>query len=63
MMMLSTNQRCKIECNSQQDFSQFGGRFTGKSNQREVLFDSGCEFRFDKWEIEDGRYVFYLTEI
>lgn len=46
-----------------EDFSQFGGRFTGKSNQREVLFDSGCEFRFDKLEIEDGRYVFYLTEI
>ena len=21
------------------------------------------EYRFDNWEFEDGRYVFYLTEI
>lgn len=46
-----------------EDFSQFGGRFAGKPNQREVLFDSGCEFRFDKVELEEGTYVFYLTEI
>lgn len=46
-----------------EDLSQFGGRFARKTNQREVLFDSGCEFSFDKIKIEDGRYVFYLTEI
>lgn len=45
------------------DFSQFGGRFAGKPDQREVLFSGGCEFRFDKVEIEGGKYVFYLTEI
>lgn len=46
-----------------EDFSQFGGRFAGKRNQREVLFDKGCKFRFDRMEIEDGCPVFYLTEI
>lgn len=45
------------------DFSQFGGRFTGKPNQREVLFSGSCEFRFDRLSIEDDNYVFYLTEI
>ena len=45
------------------DFSQFGGRFTGKPNQREVLFDKGCKFRFDEIKKEEGIYVFYLTEI
>lgn len=45
------------------DFSQFGGRFTGKPNQREVLFSGGREFRFDRLSIEDDSYVFYLTEI
>lgn len=43
--------------------SQFGGRFTGKPNQREVLFDKGCKFRFDEVKKEGGVYVFYLTEI
>lgn len=43
--------------------SQFSGRFKGKPNQREVLFDSGCEFRFDRVEVENGSYIFYLTEI
>lgn len=43
--------------------SQFGGRFTGRPNQREVLFDKGCKFRFDEVKKEDGIYVFYLTEI
>lgn len=46
-----------------EDFSQFGGRFAGKANQREVLFDRGCEFRFDKVEMVGETYVFYLTEI
>lgn len=46
-----------------EDFSQFGGRFAGKRNQREVLFDKGSKFRFDRMEIEDGCPVFYLTEI
>ena len=43
--------------------SQFGGRFKGKPNQREVLFNSGCEFRFNRVELEGKYYVFYLTEI
>lgn len=46
-----------------EDFSQFGGRFAGKRNQREVLFDKGSKFCFDRMEIEDGCPVFYLTEI
>ena len=46
-----------------EDFSQFGGRFTGKPNQREVLFDCGCEFRFDRYENTGVNFVFYLTEI
>lgn len=46
-----------------EDFSQFGGRFTGKHNQKEVLFDKGAKFRFDKMVVEDGCHVFYLTEI
>jgi hypothetical protein len=46
-----------------EDLSQFGGRFTGKTNQREALFDRGLKIRFDKVEIEDGMPVFYLTEI
>ena len=46
-----------------EDFSQFGGRFAGKANQREVLFDRGCEFRFDSFENSGNSYVFYLTEI
>lgn len=46
-----------------EDFSQFGGRFAGKPNQREVLFDKGCKFRFDEVKQDSGIYVFYLTEI
>lgn len=46
-----------------EDFSQFGGRFAGKRNQKEVLFDKGAKCRFDKMVVEDGWYVFYLTEI
>ena len=46
-----------------EDFSQFGGRFAGKRNQKEVLFDKGSKFRFDKMVVEDGCHVFYLTEI
>lgn len=46
-----------------EDLSQFSGRFEGKPNQREVLFDCGCEFRFNKVESEEGAYVFYLTEV
>lgn len=46
-----------------EDLSQFSGRFEGKPNQREVLFDRGCKFRFDKVESEEGAYVFYLTEV
>ncbi len=32
-------------------------------NQREVLFDKGCSLRFEKYEKEGNKYVFYLTEI
>ncbi len=46
-----------------EDFSQFGGRFVGKRNQQEVLFDKGSKFRFNRMKIEDGCPVFYLTEI
>ena len=46
-----------------EDFSQFSGRFAGKPNQREVLFDKGDRFRFDRMVVEDGFHVFYLTEI
>ena len=46
-----------------EDFSQFGGRFLGKDNQKEVLFDKGINFRFERMQIEDGCPVFYLTEI
>lgn len=46
-----------------EDFSQFGGRFAGKRNQKEVLFDKGSKFRFDRMVVEDGFHVFYLTQI
>lgn len=46
-----------------EDFSQFGGRFAGKPNQRELLFDKGCKFKFDRMAIEDSIRVFYLIEI
>lgn len=46
-----------------EDFSQFGGRFKGKPNQREVLFDKGMNIRFERLEFEGTRYVFYAFEI
>lgn len=46
-----------------EDLSQFGGRFAGKPNQREVLFDKGLNVRFDKVVQEGEQLVFYLTEI
>lgn len=46
-----------------QDFSQFGGRFDGKANQREVLFDKGLRIRFDRVAQEGDRFVFYLSEV
>lgn len=46
-----------------EDFSQYDGRFAGKSNQREVLFNRDCNFRFDNSVIKDGHYIFYITEI
>ena len=46
-----------------EDFSQFGGRFVGKHNQREVLFDKGLKVHFDKVVQEREQFVFYLTEI
>ena len=46
-----------------EDFSQFGGRYEGKQNQKEVLFDKGSKFKFECMQEEDGLPVFYLTEI
>lgn len=43
--------------------SQFVGRFEGKPNQHEILFDKGLHVRFDRVEISNNQYVFYLTEI
>ncbi len=43
--------------------SQFGGRFAGKPNQQEVLFDKGMRIRFDRVEESAGKFVFYVTEI
>ena len=43
--------------------SQFGGRFEGKPNQHEILFDKGLHVRFGRVEISNNQYVFYLTEI
>lgn len=47
-----------------EDFSQFGGRFSGLPNQQEVLFDKGRKFVFDGFEQQpNGQWVFRLTEI
>lgn len=46
-----------------QDFSQFGGRFSGLPNQREILFDKGLKVRFDRVVQEGDRFVFYLSEV
>ncbi|MBR5532845.1 MAG: hypothetical protein IKU59_06040 [Bacteroidales bacterium] len=46
-----------------EDLSQFSGRFEGKANQKEVLFNKGLKVRFDRVEIKDERYIFYLSEI
>ncbi len=45
-----------------EDFSQFGGRYEGKPNQREVLFDKGLKFKFTGYKHSDGSFEFYLTE-
>lgn len=42
--------------------SQFSGRFTDKPNQREVLFDKGCRFKFTGYREKDGRYEFFISE-
>ena len=46
-----------------EDFSQFGGRYEGKPNQREVLFDKGLKFKFTGYEQVNGSFEFYLTEV
>lgn len=47
-----------------EELSQFSGRFEGLINQREILFDKGCKFRFDGVLIKAGEMpVFYLTEV
>ena len=46
-----------------QDLSQFGGRFSGRQNQREVLFDKGLKVRFERVVQEGDRFVFYLSEV
>ena len=45
-----------------EELSQFSGRFDGKPNQYEVLFDKGGRFRFEKFEKINGNIVFYLSE-
>lgn len=47
-----------------EDFSQFGGRFSGLPNQQEVLFDKGRRIRFEGVEQQsNGQWVFRLSEI
>lgn len=46
-----------------QDFSQFGGRFSGRPNQREILFDKGMKVRFDRVIQEGDIFTFYLSEV
>ena len=43
--------------------SQFSGRFNGKPNQREVLFDKGSKFTFTGYHEKDGVYEFFISEI
>ena len=45
-----------------EEISMFNGR-NGLPNQREVLFDKGCRFKFEDLTQQDGLFVFHLTEI
>lgn len=45
-----------------EDLSQFGGRFQGKQNQRELLFDKGMRFKFEAVSNINGQTVFHLIE-
>lgn len=49
-------------CRPIEELSQFSGRFEGRPNQHEALFDDGCRLQFDKVEQQGGIYVFYLHE-
>lgn len=46
-----------------EDFSQFGGRFSGRPNQREVLFDKGLKVRFLRVKEKEGQIIFYVEEV
>lgn len=46
-----------------EELSQFSGRFEGKPNQREVLFDKGLKVRFDRMGKENNINIIYLAEI
>ncbi len=46
-----------------EDFSQYGWRYKGYQNQREVLFDKGMNARFDKYKISNDRVIFYMIEL
>lgn len=43
--------------------SQFSGRFAGKPNQKEVMFDKNTTFRFEKTATINNIEVFYITEV
>lgn len=45
-----------------EDLSQFGGRFKGKPNQQELLFDKGMRFKFEAMYNINGQTVFHLIE-
>nr|DAT92775.1 MAG TPA: minor capsid protein [Caudoviricetes sp.] len=45
-----------------EDLSQFGGRFKGKPNQQELLFDKGMRFKFEAVYNINGQTVFHLIE-
>jgi len=46
-----------------EDFSEFGGRFSGRPNQREILHNRGMKVRFLRVEVENGWPVFYVEEL
>lgn len=45
-----------------EDLSQFGGRFQGKNNQHEILFNKGMHLRFENISEINGQTVFHLIE-
>lgn len=45
------------------DLSEFSGRKADKYSQQEVLFDKGAKFHFEKVEMVNNLWHFWLTEI